>query len=90
MLGAPPEIGAEALIARIAGIEGVDGVHHLHLWQIDEHESSVEAHLVVRAGSAAPAEVRRLLAQDFGIRHATLQIESPEDRCPDDAAIGHG
>ncbi|MFC2970423.1 cation diffusion facilitator family transporter [Acidimangrovimonas pyrenivorans] len=90
MLGAPPEIGAETLLDRIAAVDGVAGVHHLHLWQIDEHESSLEAHLVVRAGSRAPEAVRQLLAQDFGIRHATLQIESPEDSCPNPAAIGHG
>lgn len=90
MLGAPPEIGAEDVLSRIAGVDGVEGVHHLHLWQIDEHETSVEAHLVVAAGSGAPSRVRRMLARDFGIRHATLQIEVPGEVCTHTAAIGHG
>jgi cobalt-zinc-cadmium efflux system protein len=88
MLGAPPDVGVEALIERIGGIAGVSGVHHLHLWQIDEHETSIEAHLVVdRPG--AEAEVRQLLRRDFGIRHATFQIEAPDAQCADPHLIGH-
>lgn len=88
MLGAPPDVGVEALIERIGGVAGVSGVHHLHLWQIDEHETSIEAHLVVdRPG--AEAEVRQLLRRDFGIRHATFQIEAPDAQCADPHLIGH-
>lgn len=88
MLGAPPDVGVEALIERIGGVAGVSGVHHLHLWQIDEHETSIEAHLVVDRPDAE-AEVRGLMRRDFGIRHATFQIEAPDAQCADPHLIGH-
>lgn len=88
MLGAPPDVEAGALIERMGAVAGVSGVHHLHLWQIDEHETSIEAHLVVER-PGAEAEVRALLRRDFGIHHATLQVEAPEDRCENTHQIGH-
>lgn len=89
MLGAPPQIDAAAMADRIAAVDGVEGVHHLHLWEIDEHEVSVEAHLVSRAEPAALcARVRAMLLADFAVDHATLAVETPETRCPDAARIG--
>ncbi|GHD98990.1 cation diffusion facilitator family transporter [Defluviimonas sp. 20V17] len=88
MLGAPPEIEAKALIARIGDVEGISGVHHLHLWQIDEHETSIEVHLVVE-DAGAEVEVRRMLNREFGIHHATLQVEAPGDTCEAPCMIGH-
>lgn len=88
MLGTPPDIEAGTLIDRLGAVEGVEGVHHLHLWQIDEHKTSVEAHIVID-GEGAEAEVRRILAAEFGIRHATLQVEAPGQECEGACEIGH-
>ncbi|GIX12981.1 MAG: cation efflux system protein [Paracoccaceae bacterium] len=82
MLGTPPGPGPEALRARLAGLPGVEEVHHLHLWQIDEHRSSVEAHLVIapdrwEEAEAITAAARARLRDEFGIAHATLQAERP-------------
>lgn len=88
MLGTPPDIEAGTLIDRLGAVEGVEGVHHLHLWQIDEHKTSVEAHIVID-GEGAEAEVRRILASEFGIRHATLQVEAPGQECEGACEIGH-
>lgn len=90
MLGAPPDIGAEEVLGRIAAVEGVREVHHLHLWQMDEKTVSVEAHLVVSGdGPAVSARVRADLEACFGIDHATFEVETAADCCRDAPAIGH-
>lgn len=82
MLGAPEGIDLEDLRHAIEGIEGVADVHHLHLWQIDESRSSVEAHLVV-TGEAAPvlAEIKAMLKARFGVTHSTFEVEAPGQGC---------
>jgi len=90
MLGAPADMEFAAIQARITADGDVDGVHHMHLWQIDERRTSLEAHLVLRDGAdagAATERVRRLLADEFGITHATFQAENATAPC---AAPGCG
>ena len=94
MLAAPPEVEQDALRHAIEGEEGIEGVHHLHLWQMDEHRVSVEAHLVVAEEADSARIVRQVKARverDFGIRHVTLETETQGSGCagpvcPPDAA----
>lgn len=91
MLGAPEGTPSEKVASAMAAVEGVDSVHHVHLWQIDEHRSSVEAHVVI-AGSheARHAEVlgavKLVLREDFAIAHSTLEAERPGQGCADGEA----
>lgn len=86
MLGAPEGHRAGDVARAMAEVEGVEDVHHVHLWQIDEHRTSVEAH-VVTAGD--PAEVlgalKRVLRDRFGIAHSTLEVEAPGAGCAGEA-----
>lgn len=86
MLGAPEGTKADDIAAALEGIEGVENVHHIHLWQIDEHRNSVEAHVVI-SGEAAPVlvEVKALLRDRFAIAHSTLEVEAPGVGCAGDA-----
>lgn len=89
MLAAPDGTGAAAIRARMESVPGVEGVHHLHLWQIDERRTSVEAHLVVAEERDAPAivaEVKRALAGEFGLTHVTLETETRASGCSSGAA----
>lgn len=93
MLGTPPGIDPETVIAAMEAEEGVTGVHHFHVWQITENATSVEAHLVTEADdlatmAAVKARVRAMLADRFGIGHVTLDTETPGDRCTAPARIG--
>ena len=84
MLAAPPEVEAAALHRAIAAEEGVADVHHLHLWQMDERRSSVEAHLVLEEGTDFTEAVRRVKARvagEFGILHATFETETRASGC---------
>jgi cobalt-zinc-cadmium efflux system protein len=90
MLGAPPALDLNVIRDRVLTVEGVESLHHLHLWQIDEQKTSLEAHLVISDGAVADfaavnARVKALLAEEFGIRHATLELETAASGCADQA-----
>lgn len=93
MLGSPPGLDPEAVKRSLRTIEGVTGVHHLHLWQIDEHIQSVEAHLTIQSVSEAEMtrilqEAMRRVEERHGIEHGTFQLEPPSLH-PDREECGH-
>ena len=86
MLGAPLDRDRDALAAALLAHRDVRDVHHLHLWQIDEHRVSVEAHVVVAEDKlpdapAIVADLKHCLARDHGVAHATIEIETPASGC---------
>jgi cobalt-zinc-cadmium efflux system protein len=94
MLGSPPELAAENVVAAMRGVAGVAGVHHTHLWQMEEHQAALDAHLVVEEGAWNRADdikaaVKRTLAERFGIHHATLELECARHACHAEATYGH-
>jgi cobalt-zinc-cadmium efflux system protein len=94
MLGSPPDLQTGQVLQSIRSVDGVAGVHHLHLWQMQEHENALEAHLVIDKGrwsdaDAIKAAVRHALNNGFGIRHATLEMECSIHTCQDPRTIGH-
>ncbi len=69
---------------RIEADGAVEEAHHLHLWQIDERRTSLEAHLVVGDGAdfgAVAARIRRLVQAEFGVAHTTFEIETRAGGC---------
>lgn len=96
MLGVPSDIDVEELIAAIRHVDGVEDVHHVHVWAIDEHRNSLEAHIVVANGATDDARairdrIRALARERFGVTHATLEIERASECHEGEAAstIGH-
>lgn len=59
-------------------IPAIRDVHHVHTWSVGPHETLLTMHALVN-GSADQATVlkdtKALLAERFGITHATIQIE---------------
>jgi cobalt-zinc-cadmium efflux system protein len=75
-----------AVQAFLAGLPGVAAVHDLHIWPLGTTETALTAHLV-RPGQGAPddaflAATAAALRDRFGIRHATLQVESGDPAHP--------
>ena len=94
MLGAPEGIDGEAVIAAMGGVEGVADVHHVHLWQMQEHEAALDAHVVLEPGGwarveAVKAAIKARLRDDFSITHSTLEFEDAEGARCDAAVFGH-
>lgn len=70
-----------AIQDHIRAVDGVLSVHHFHLRALDEHNSAVEAHVVMAQGQVADelrARLKSGLATSFGIHHAFLEIEAQD------------
>lgn len=62
----------------LAAIEGVQSVHDLHIWSMVPGRHALSAHVLVDRIERWPqilGQARRILAQQFGIDHVTLQPE---------------
>jgi cobalt-zinc-cadmium efflux system protein len=73
----------------LAAAPGVEAVHHLHVWEVASDLPALSAHVVL---SGAPTlhdaqargdELKTMLADRFGIAHATLELECHECDTPD-------
>ena len=74
----PPGIDPHAVKRLLDGMPGVTQTHDLHIWAMSTTETALTAHLVVpnaTPGDDFYSEINTLLAQRFGIHHATIQIE---------------
>lgn len=71
----PDGLDVAQVAARLKEIDGVTDVHDLHLWTLTSGMNLATAHLVARDTSVLP-EARRVLHDEFGIEHATLQVET--------------
>jgi cobalt-zinc-cadmium efflux system protein len=81
----PSSVDYENVGRALACLEGVRSIHDLHVWSMVPGRNAVSAHLLVDRIERWPQillEARRLLAQDFGIDHVTLQPEWLQPRDP--------
>jgi cobalt-zinc-cadmium efflux system protein len=78
MEAAPAGVDPNSIGHRLAAQHGVAEVHDLHIWEVTSGFNAVSAHIVVDSGYDCH-EVRRLLsrllADEFDLRHSTLQVE---------------
>ncbi|MEM5472429.1 cation diffusion facilitator family transporter [Hoeflea sp. AS60] len=93
MLGSPPALSAAHVIAAIEALDGVTGVHHVHLWQMQEHEAALDAHLVIATGRWSEADaikqaVKTALHDQFDLAHTTLELECAAHACVGAELIG--
>ena len=80
---APARLDLPSLQSDIASIDGVVDVHDLHVWTLTSEMDVVTAHLVVTAGTETHGvldRARALLADGYGITHATFQVEPDDHR----------
>jgi cobalt-zinc-cadmium efflux system protein len=74
----PSNMDVRRLREALHRVDGVTDVHDLHVWSIDGRSSLVSAHLVIGEGTPLDGTCSRaqhLLDDEFGVRHATLQVE---------------
>jgi len=90
MESAPPGFDFEGMVAAMEAVDDVCEVHHVHVWQLDEHRTAVEAHVVVNeddldAMEAIKTKLKDQLASQFDVGHATLEFEY--ESCGTDRAV---
>ena len=79
LLAVPEGIDEAAVRAFLSARPGVSAVHDLHIWPMSTTETALTAHLVIPAGHPGDGFLHDLahdLEHDFGIGHATVQVET--------------
>ena len=82
----PEGLDVEFISARLESLDGVTDVHDLHVWTLTSGMEVASAHLAVGPGVDQDDVLHRaqeLLAHQYQIEHATLQVEGPDSarRC---------
>ncbi|MDA8380145.1 MAG: cation diffusion facilitator family transporter [Actinomycetota bacterium] len=78
---APRDVDLDALGNAMRAFPGVTGVHDLHVWSLSSELHALSAHVSVAGdpklaeARALGDELRRAVAEQFGIDHATLELE---------------
>ncbi len=78
LLAVPERIDEAGVRAFLSARPGVSAVHDLHIWPMSTTETALTAHLVMPGGYPGDAFLHGLaheLEHDFGIGHATIQVE---------------
>jgi cobalt-zinc-cadmium efflux system protein len=75
---APAGLSPAAVGAAMAGRPDVCEVHDLHIWEITSGMPAASAHVLVTPGvdcHAVRADLEAFLSSQYGISHATLQVD---------------
>jgi cobalt-zinc-cadmium efflux system protein len=89
----PSDVDVAAVRAALAAESGVEAVHHLHVWALGAEHPALSAHVVLAGplslheAQERAIELKAVLAERFGIEHATLELECHE--CIDDHVHAH-
>jgi cobalt-zinc-cadmium efflux system protein len=80
MQGAPEHLDLEEIIATVKSIGEVQDIHHIHIWQLDETQANLEAHIVIDQVDSKEMDcikqtIKGRLAESFNITHSTLEFE---------------
>ncbi|MGR3531518.1 MAG: cation diffusion facilitator family transporter, partial [Sulfitobacter sp.] len=85
MLGSPPDMDTDAVIAAIEDIDGVEELHHAHFWQMQEHQAALDTHVVIEDArwddlERIKEDIKTRLEEAFDISHSTLEFERARDK----------
>ena len=95
MLGSPPDMDTDAVIAAIEDIDGVEELHHAHFWQMQEHQAALDTHVVIEDArwddlERIKEDIKTRLEEAFDISHSTLEFERARDKHEETMRYGHG
>jgi cobalt-zinc-cadmium efflux system protein len=84
---APADLSVDDIESALRALDNVTDVHDLHVWTLTSEMNVLTAHLTVCDGASTGtvlSTAQTLLADRFGLTHATLQVEEGDDpRCHD-------
>jgi cobalt-zinc-cadmium efflux system protein len=78
MQGVPPHIDLDSIKQAMLSVDGVTGLCDLHIWSLTSQLDMLSAHVVVEdmgRNKELLEQLTRLINNEFGINHVTLQIE---------------
>ncbi len=78
MQGTPDNIIINDVITAMEAVSDVKRIHHVHIWQLDEYNNALEAHVETndyKQIEKIKTELKEILQQRFSIGHSTLEFE---------------
>ncbi|MFT4801838.1 MAG: cobalt-zinc-cadmium efflux system protein [Flavobacteriaceae bacterium] len=81
MLFTPEYINIEEVTKAIKINSGIKNVHHVHIWELNEDETHIEAHIEffndinISEFDVILEEIEQILLKDFNINHSNFQPE---------------
>jgi len=79
---APAGMDPAEVESALCAVPGVTTIHDLHLWTLTSGMHVATAHLVATGDTdAVLTAAATTLRQEFGVEHATLQVESDARHC---------
>lgn len=85
MLFAPKGLVIENIQKEILTLGQIENIHHVHIWQLNDHDIHFEAHIEFKKDirlsefDAVCHEIEDILREKFGINHSNLQPEFERD-----------
>jgi len=73
----PKNINIEAVRDFLRGLPEVSNIHDLHIWALSTTDAALTVHLMTQTQTDILflTNIQRLLQEQFGIEHATIQVE---------------
>jgi len=85
MLFAPEHIKIDEVAGDILKVEGVKNIHHVHIWQLNDHGSHLEAHIEFTKDiklsefDVICEKIEKMMFDKYGINHSNFQPEFIRD-----------
>jgi cobalt-zinc-cadmium efflux system protein len=85
--GAPEWLDVRQMQDRItAAVPGIVSIHHVHVWGLTQQRVMLTMHICIAGRDEDPTAivrgVKRILLQEFGIDHSTIEVEN--ELCADE------
>jgi len=79
----PPGIDFDRVHEAIESVSRVVNVHDLHIWSLSSHEIALSCHVSLdkedlKSGPEVIHQINRMIREQFGIGHGTIQLEVGE------------
>lgn len=87
---APKGVDLAAIETWLRGQPGVRDLHDLHVWALSTTQTALTVHLVLSNEMKDDLDPRTITAElrsQFGVRHSTVQVETPRSACPTSCAV---
>jgi len=81
MMFVPKGISVKEVSKRLVALDGIKNIHHIHLWQLNDYEIHIEAHVDFNENITIDDfvkkhdEITQILEREFKITHCTIQPE---------------
>jgi cobalt-zinc-cadmium efflux system protein len=81
MLFTPQDISLDEIVEKVTKIKSIENIHHIHIWQLNEDEIHLEAHIDFKNDiklsefDTILEVIEKLLLDEFHINHINIQPE---------------